>query len=278
VVKVVLACTLGLGIVLTAFLASACTSEAARSAVSPILMENTPATTTPTAESGPPLIQETQTPTIVWFPPTQTPTPLPTREALSPTPGMRPEVSRLLFEDLFEDSGPWTLTTRQDGRVSVGRGELTLAMQPSQTRGHLISLRQEPVLSDFYAEITANTTLCRGLDEYGLLVRASSTQDFFRFSLSCDGQARVDRLVSGQASSPQPWVYGPGVPPGAPGITRLGVWAKGREMRFFINDDLLFSVSDPSLPSGTLGVFARSTGENAVTVHFSDLVVFELEP
>jgi hypothetical protein len=49
-------------------------------------------------------------------------------------------------------------------------------------------------------------------------------------------------------------------------------------MHFFVNDEFQFSVSDRIHPSGFLGVFARSTGENAVTVSFSDLVVHQLQP
>jgi hypothetical protein len=44
-------------------------------------------------------------------------------------------------------------------------------------------------------------------------------------------------------------------------------------MKFFINDQYQFTVNDPSLQIGSIGVFARSQGENAVTVNFSELVV-----
>jgi hypothetical protein len=238
---------------------------------------SSPADKTPTIGPDQSQVDVPPTPTIVWFPPMETPTPLPTREA-TPTQEMLLELGDLLFEDQFENADLWTVTVRPDGRVSLGKGELTLAQQPTGSRALLTSLRQETVLTNFFAEITATTSMCRGLDEYGLLVRASSSQDFYRFSLSCEGQARVDRVLAGQASSPQPWTYAAGVPLGAPGITRLGVWAKGREMRFFINGEYAFTVSDPSLPTGTLGVFIRSTGDNAVTVHFSDLAVHSLGP
>jgi hypothetical protein len=49
-------------------------------------------------------------------------------------------------------------------------------------------------------------------------------------------------------------------------------------MRFFINDQYQFTVNDPLLPSGNIGVFARSIGETAVTVNFSDLIVRQIEP
>ncbi|MEN4099067.1 MAG: hypothetical protein ROW52_04035, partial [Anaerolineaceae bacterium] len=39
-----------------------------------------------------------------------------------------------------------------------------------------------------------------------------------------------------------------------------------------------FTISDPVHSSGTLGLFARSTGDTALTVSFSDLVVTALLP
>jgi len=133
------------------------------------------------------------------------------------------------------------------------------------------------VLRDFYLEITASPSLCRDADEYGLLLRASSLRDFYRFSLSCDGQVRLDRLVNGTASSPQPWTLSGAFPPGAPSISRLAIWAKEKEMRFFVNEEYQFTVSDPMLPSGSIGVFARSAGDNAVTINFSELIIREID-
>jgi hypothetical protein len=47
-------------------------------------------------------------------------------------------------------------------------------------------------------------------------------------------------------------------------------------MRFFVNNEFQFTVSDPLLPAGNLGVFARSGGDLDVTVSFTDLVVRDI--
>lgn len=210
------------------------------------------------------------TKTVIWFPPTATPTPFPTIQ-ITPTPDLRPDLGDILFTDDFSSGDHWSLGQTATSSVALGVKELSIAL--SEPRVYAYSLRDEPVLNDFYAEITASPTLCRDHDEYGLLLRMTSPSDFYRFSLSCDGQVRLDRLVAGKASSPQPWMQSGAVPPGAPSISRLAVWVYGKEMRFFINDTYQFTVRDPLLPSGNIGVFARSAGENAVTVSFSDLVV-----
>ena len=220
-----------------------------------------------------PTLTATPTATIVWFPPTSTPTPFPTR-VITPTQDHRPSLGEVLLTDDFSSPDSWLLGRTSSGSAALGKNELTIAI--SEPGAYVYSVRQTPVFSDFYVEITASPTLCRGQDEYGLLIRMSSPGDFYRFSLSCDGQVRLDRLVGGAASSPQPWTPSGSVPPGAPSSSRLGVWALGKEMRFFVNDEYQFTVNDPLLPSGNLGVFARSAGQLDVTVSFSDLIVYDI--
>ena len=232
------------------------------------------------APASTPLPTETQsiptastTPTIIWFPPTATPTPFPT-PIITPTVDMRPKLGQILFDDDFSDPKAWTLTQSPSGSIALGKNELTIAI--GETNAYLFSVREEPIYTDFYLEITASPNLCRDLDEYGVLFRVSPTIDYYRFSLSCNGQVRLDRVSSGQASSPQPWLLSGAVPPGAPSSSRLGIAAIGDEMSFFVNGQYQFSIHDPQLTSGGVGVFARSTNKMAVTVNFSSLVIYEV--
>jgi hypothetical protein len=212
----------------------------------------------------------------VWFPATPTHTPFPTSTPLLPTPEQRPGLGEVIFQDDFSSALDWMLSETAKGSVALSKNKLTIAIAAPKT--YLSSVRNQPAFSNFYAEITASPNLCRGADEYGLLIRVASAQDYYRFSVSCDGQTRLDRVYRGQASSPQPWILGVRIPVGSPSTSRLAVWAVGNEMRFFINDEYQFTVRDPLLTSGTLGVFARSVGESAVTVNFSDFVVREIQP
>ncbi len=226
---------------------------------------------TPTETPAP---TETPTPTVVWFPPTATRTPIP-REEPTATIEMRPGIGELIFEDDFSSAGAWQLSQTANGTVALGVNELTIALV--EPRAYLSSIRNEPAFSNFYVEITASPNLCAGLDEYGLLFRVRSLGDFYRFSLSCDGQVRLDRLVGGTGGSPQPWLVSASVPRGSPSSSRLGVWAQGEDLRFFVNDEFQFAVSDRYHPGGQIGVFVRSGGENAVTVSFSDLKVYQID-
>ncbi len=234
-----------------------------------------PTTPLPPFPTPTPTTSPTATPTVQWFPPTLTPTPLPTILP-SPTVEWRPGVGATLLVETFNTTGHWSTGTKSQGTIAQGAGELSIVI--TQPKGYLYSVRDEPDLVNFYAEITASPTMCNGKDEYGFLFRYQSPADFYRFSLSFDGFVRLDRVVDGVATSPQPWLASASVPKGAPSLSRIAVWVVGREMRFFIDDEFQFSVSDRGLSNGVIGVFARSAGENAVTILFSNLVLWEVNP
>jgi hypothetical protein len=210
------------------------------------------------------------TPTIVWFPPTPTFTPFPT-QVVTPTAEMRTSLGQVLFSDNFSSTLNWSLPSTDEGTVAIDNGELSIAIP--EDKAYIYAIRLKPQLDNFYIEITASPSLCAGLDEYGLLLRFTSPSNYDRLSLTCDGQVRFDRISAGTASALQAWMISGAFPPGAPGNTRLGVWAVRDELRVFINDIYQFSVRDPVSTSGSFGVYARSTGANSLTVLFSNLVV-----
>lgn len=225
-------------------------------------------TDTPTATLPAP----TGTPTIDWFPATATNT-SPPYATQTATPEMRPGLGQTTLSDSFTDEEDWNIAFSDDGRSSIDRGRLTLAVQPEV---YMLSLRRGPLLGDFYAEITASLNLCRGSDDYGLLVRANAVA-YYRFSLSCNGTVRADRISVGMRQSLQEEVPSGDAPRGSPGEVRIGLWAVGSEMRLFLNGRYQFTVRNPNYRTGTIGVFARSAGDTPVTVSFSDLVVQEVE-
>jgi hypothetical protein len=191
---------------------------------------------------------------------------------MTPTLDQRPQFGEQTLADDFTDPEGWSLGQTSTTSAAFGKDELSLAL--NQPKAEIYSLRQMTDLTDFYLEITATPSLCKGADEYGLLLRVSASMDYYRYALTCDGQVHLDRYISNARSSTlQPLTPSGDVPRGAPSMSRLGVWALGKEMRFYVNGNLQFTVQDPALKAGTLGVFARSAGDNALTVSFSDLVV-----
>jgi len=222
------------------------------------------ATPTPLTSTETPL----PTPTIIWFPPSATPT-LAALSTKAPTPEMRPGLGSNLLTDDFSDRFVWDIASSNEASADIKNNRITLSVQ---SQVYMLSLRNDLVLADYYAEITARPSLCRADDTYGLLVRASAS-NYYRFALACNGTVRAERVSGGARLVLQQPLPSGDVPPGAPGQVRIGVWTVGREMRLFLNGRYQFTISDPSFPSGSLGVFVRSAGETAAVVSFSDLAI-----
>ncbi|MBN8582209.1 MAG: hypothetical protein J0L96_16195, partial [Anaerolineae bacterium] len=227
------------------------------------LATNTPA---PATETPAP------TSTIIWFPPSATPTPqfLSTK---APTPEMRPGLGSDLLTDDFSNPFDWEIAASNDASSAIEDNRLTLAVQ---SEVYMTSLRRDTLLTDYYAEITAQPSLCKGDDSYGFLIRANGGS-YYRFALACDGTVRAERVSNSVRLVLQQPLPSGDVPPGAPGTVRIGVWAVGRELRLFLNGRFQFSIDDPSFPIGTVGVFVRSAGNTPVVVSFSDLVIQEVD-
>lgn len=251
-------------ILLIPFLLSACLPEPA-----PLAAQST-STPTPTVTLTP-----TVTGTINWFPPTSTFTTLPTRE-VTPTDDPRPVLGDVLLEDPFTDKTQWQTTRTGMGSVAYGNGELTLAV--AAERGMLTSFRKSPQLSNYYLEMDVLPSLCVDSDAYGLLLRASTPLDFYRLLVNCSGHLRMERLKNGKYVILQDWQPSGQLLPGGMLRARLGVWAQGDELRVFVNDVHQFTVRDTLWSSGTVGVFARASGDTPLTVNFSNMTVYTLGP
>lgn len=220
-------------------------------------------------------ITASPSPTIEWFPATSTFTPAPTRE-ISPTPTPSLGLAEVLLEDDFSQSGAMTVYKNAAGSAAYGKDEFTLAV--SAEKGYLTSLRSQPSLGDFYLEVSANPSLCREKDSYGLLLRAANEWNYYRWVITCGGQTRLERVRDGYAVLIQDWLVSPQIRLG-PGVElRLAVWMYGSQMRFFIDGVEQFSARDPLFASGAVGFFARAAGDTPLTVNFSQLSVRAIDP
>ena len=224
----------------------------------------------PAAPSETPTPAPSASATIQWFPPTPTASPFPTPNT-TPTPDQRPGIGELLLEDDFSDASFWTTGRDDEGVVLVSGGTIYLGLNAENS--YLFSTRIAPVFRDFYAELTTSPTLCRGEDEYGLLIRGLGG-DHYRFALSCDGRAKVDRYLGGSLTRQAGWAQNQTIPAVVPGSSRLAVWASGSQLRFFVNDLYLFSVNDTQLYLGVIGVYVHTSGPGDVAASFSDLQVW----
>jgi len=230
-----------------------------------------PSRTLGTATPRPPTVTPILSPTPIWFPPTETSTP---HALTSPTapPDWRPGLGDAIRVDSFADKTQWDLFQSDDGTALLLDGRLALSAAPGI---YVASLNKDLVLTNYYIEVTASLNLCSGADEYGILVRAIPTAAY-RFALTCEGQTRAERVGRNERLILQQPFHTGDAPRGVPAEVRFGVWVFKSELRFFLNDNYQFRISDNNLPSGSIGFFVRSAGANPITISFSDLAIRKL--
>ena len=212
------------------------------------------------------------TPTIVWFPPSATPSPQ-AYSTYAPTPEKRPGLGTIFLTDNFSDPSLWDIAASDEASANIDSNQITLAVQSDV---YMVSMRRDIFIDDYYAEITARPSLCRGTDSYGILVRANGGA-YYRFALACDGTVHLDRLSNGTKLNLLKPLASGDVPPGAPGEVRIGIWAVGPDMRLFLNGRYQFSITEKSYSIGTIGVFVNSAGDTPTIVSFSDLVIQQVD-
>jgi hypothetical protein len=215
----------------------------------------------------------TETPTVVWFPPTETPAVTPTQEQ-TPTPDVLAELGEILYEDPFTSTEGWTLPQSGIGLVSIGNGELNIII--NEPVGYLRTTREKPDLQEFFAEITISPILCSSRDEYGFLFSLYGGIQYYSFGLSCSGEVHLERYDNGSTTVLYPWARNASVPVGAPSVTRLAVLVVNETVHIYINGESLITIEGQLMTYGSFGVYARSVGDTAMTVSFSDFVIREV--
>ncbi len=235
----------------------------------------------PTAQPTAPILASrapTLTPsaTIVWFPPSATPTLFPTPAPRQPTAEQRPALGEVILKDNFDTASGWLVGAYNGGSAAYGRQRLDVVTQPV-IGASLVVLNGGALPADYYLELTASPSLCRGKDSYGVVFRAEGEITHYRLILTCDSLLRIERWRPAEAGVVQDWIPSGQVPSGAPVSLRLGIWLFRDEMRIFVNDIYQFSARDPLLQGARFGVFVRAAAASAVSVSFSDLLIRRLE-
>lgn len=236
----------------------------------------TPAPADTPAPTATPVL--TETPTINWFPATATPTPIPNNDVsfATATAAPPPPSGSAILKDDFSNKKLWGTKQSANGSIAYGKNELTLAVALPKTS--LSSFRDQLVLDNFLLEINVTPSLCQDTDQFGILFRVASTQDYYRYLMTCGGQLRLERLRNGEASVVQDWSPVLGLSPFPLQTYRLGVWASGSDLRFYVNNVFQFSKREPTFASGGLGLYARSLKDTIVTINFFDLQIFQVSP
>jgi hypothetical protein len=110
------------------------------------------------------------------------------------------------------------------------------------------------------------------------MYRVNQLVEHYRFTLSCDGAARVSRVLEEGEVALIPRTETYVVLLGMMVENRIAVKAIGNTFQFYINDEEVFSARDLTLSEGGIAFFVRSRRSGQTTVSFDDLILRTLQP
>jgi len=227
----------------------------------------------PTPTTTPILLESTPTPTFI-FPTmalTATLTPEPGSTA---TPDLQSGLGAVLYQDDFDRDLGWELDQSDFGGSCLVNGRLSLAVR--QPNAFYFLRSPAPAMSDFFLKVSVRSELCSDSDEFGVMYRVNTLNEHYRFALTCDGAARVSRVLEGGENALVPITQTYAIFPGILVDNHISVWASGNIFRFYINDMEVFSVRDNALQTGGLALFVRSRRGGQTTVSFDNLTLHSI--
>jgi hypothetical protein len=217
----------------------------------------------------------TPTPTV-FFPtliPSPTFTPIPTG---SPTPDFSSGLGTVLFSDDFLVDRGWSTAELAQGGLGLSNGQLVLSVR--QTNSLYLALSPVNSLRDGYIEVEVQPELCTNNDEFGLAFRISDSFEHYRFTLTCQGEARVVGVIEGAERVLVPSTTTPAIFPGLFLSNQLAVLMQGDQFSFFINGEQVFSDRDLALSMGGIGLVVRARQSGQTTAAFDQFIVRSLAP
>ncbi|MBN1264659.1 MAG: hypothetical protein JXA25_04150 [Anaerolineales bacterium] len=214
--------------------------------------------------------------------PTQTPEASPTVEPTldldTTDDDLLPTLGEADFDDEFNNATNWSIYTDSHVAFEVAGGKLKMtAANADYYEGFLISWM---TIDDAYLEITTTTGgACNGPDRYGILFRTGEDEDnwaSYMFGITCDGKYSL-RYWDGHSFDPVlGWSPSTVIKTGANQTNRIGIKADGSAFSFYINGDLIGSITDPTADEGLFGLFIGGAHTNNFSVYVDRMRVWEL--
>lgn len=225
----------------------------------------------PTLSPTPPTVKDTPTPTIEWFPATETPIPTQNLPTSSPTPALQ---GTILLEDNFDQPSFWDIGSSNLANSTIENNKLTLSVnQPSK----IVSMRNQPILSDFRMDLMVGAKICGQDASYGIMFRSSNPSNYYRVVIRCDKTIEIERVLNGNINHIMETIYNPLIPTNLSETAKISIIADGATIDVYVNRLKMISITDKYHSSGNIGFFAQTSGTQPMTANFSNLSIFQLK-
>jgi hypothetical protein len=198
---------------------------------------------------------------------TATPMPQPTAKL---TETSAPQL--LVLEDDFSNpKSGWDRGADADADWGYQDGEYRILVHATDTTAWA-NTHERYDLADLVMVVEAHRVAGPLDNQYGVIVRYQDRANFYLFSISSDGQYTVQMLLDDNWKDLVQWTPADVIKQDE-GTNLLRVEAKGPDMRFLVNGELLCAVQDSTFSAGSIGLAAGSFTEPEVEVRFDNLLV-----
>lgn len=208
------------------------------------------------------LLTEPATPSATPLPPTKEP-------AAYATDDPRYILGEPDWQEPFDNAANWPIYSDENVEMEVVDGNLSMtATNANQYEAWMLT---QDWVSDIYLEAEVTTGACRGMDRYGVLLRAQSASQGYLFGFTCDGKFSIRNWNGQTFLLLTQWKPSEHIRKGADQTNLIGVRVEGDQLSLYANGKLLVEITDTTYSSGAFGPFVSAYSTPGFNVKFSDI-------
>ncbi len=183
------------------------------------------------------------------------------------TPGAAPP-----FTDSFDDTrNGWALVHNNQADILTEGGQLHITIKQPDSLAWSIAVGK--TFDDFTLDVDATPLAGPDDNDYGVIVRHVDDDNFYRLEISGDGYFNAQKRQKGKWEKLIPdWTASQVIRQGK-ALNHLRVVCAGSRLTFYVNQTLLFQITDASFSRGAIGVLAGTLAQPGVQVAFDNLSI-----
>jgi len=184
---------------------------------------------------------------------------------------------RALFRDNFDDpDGEWGTEADKEFGRGYETGEYFIELKELNWFAWATPGQN---FSDLSVEVKAYLSSGSQDNHFGILCRHADLENFYYFAISADGYYAIFQRVDGGGlealtADGEGMIHSPAIRTGKQ-VNALRAVCQGKKLSFYVNGELLETVTDETHTRGDAGIGAGSGAEGEVRIQFDDFVVAE---
>lgn len=178
------------------------------------------------------------------------------------------------WKDTFDNGNNWGVGVNEFVDSNVDSGSLQMLALTTKN-GWILSNQK---VANFYVQLTGKMSTCTGTDNYGLFLRSPSisAKSGYLFGISCDGKYAFREWNLDTMTVLRNWTSNAAILKGSNQVNRLGVMAKGSELKLYVNGVLIDTIKDKTFSQGYIGLYIGRKETKNLTSILDEISIWSL--